>query len=82
MPPEPTLPQSKRSETVNIKPSAKEPVLPHAERVAELLRQGNTTEAARVHNEHLKAEFDRAKQGEVINLSDLMAAREQFDLAD
>lgn len=67
---------------MNTNPSAEEPGLPHAKRIAELLRRGTTTEAARVHNEHLKAEFDRAKQGEIINLSDLMAAREQFDLAD
>ena len=67
---------------MNTNPPSEGPVLPHTQRVAELLRRGNTTEAARVHNEHLKAEFERARQGTVINLSDLIAAKEQFDLAD
>lgn len=53
---------------------------PHTERIAQLLQRGNTVEAARLHNEHLKAEFDRSQQGAVINLSDLMAAQQEFHL--
>ena len=56
--------------------------LPHTERVADLLRRGNTTEAARLHNEHLEAEYNRSRDGTPINLSDLIAASEQFHLAE
>jgi Flp pilus assembly protein TadG len=47
-------------------------------RIARLLARGNTTEAARVHNQHLADQFAKAKAGAVINLSDLMAAKEEF----
>ena len=52
--------------------------LPHTMRIARLLARGNTTEAARVHNQHLADQFAKAKAGAVINLSDLMAAKEEF----
>lgn len=52
--------------------------LEHADRITELLRQGKRREAMAKHNAHVKAEFDRAKQGQVINLSDLMAGHEAF----
>lgn len=52
--------------------------LPHTMRIARLLAHGNTTEAARVHNQHLADQFAKAKAGAVINLSDLMAAKEEF----
>ena len=58
------------------------PILRHTDRVFELLKDGKKASAIAEHNAHVKAEFDRAKQGEVINLSDLMAAHEQIGLAD
>lgn len=54
------------------------PELPHTRHVASLLAKGNVTEARRLHNEHLQAEFKRAQEGETINLTDLMAAKEAF----
>ena len=52
--------------------------LRHTERVCRLIREGQTLEAADVHNAHVAAEFERARNGEVINLSDLLAAREEL----
>lgn len=51
-------------------------MLDHARRVEALLKEGRKAEAARLHNEHLAAEMDRARGGNVINLSDLMAAKD------
>ena len=54
----------------------------HTERVEALLRQGKRKEASELHNKHLTEQFAKAKQGEVINLSDLMAGKEAFILDD
>jgi uncharacterized protein YdaT len=56
--------------------------LPHAEYIAKQLRVGHRAEAIKAHNEHLDAEFARAKTGAVINLSDLMAGAEAFVIDD
>ncbi len=50
--------------------------LPHAAAVQRLLDEGRIQEAAELHNRHLEAELERARQGEPINLSDLIAAKE------
>jgi len=57
-------------------------MLPHTERMLALLREGQAKEAKRQHNAHVKAQFDAARQGQAINLSDLMAAKEEIDLAE
>ena len=54
--------------------------LDHARAIEALLRDGRKAEAAAAHNAHVAAEMDRARGGEVINLSDLMAAKETLDL--
>ena len=56
--------------------------LPHTERIAELLRAGKKLKAASLHNQRVKEQFKLAEQGEIINLSDLMAAKEELHLAD
>lgn len=53
--------------------------MPHTQRVDALLADGNVEEAKRVHTERVEEQFARAEQGETINLSDLMAAKEQID---
>jgi hypothetical protein len=67
--------------------------LPHTERIEQLLAMaqerreyGDAREAGeledkakRLHNAHVSAELERAKS-EPINLSDLMAARESFEV--
>ena len=53
--------------------------LKHTKRVRSLIDQGKLNEAAEVHNRHLKAEFARAQLGEVIELTDLVAAKEILD---
>lgn len=54
--------------------------LPHAQRTQDLLRKGRTGEAAKAHNARVTAELDRARNGETINLSDLMAAKEELHI--
>jgi len=54
----------------------------HTKRVCGLLDKGKKASAIAEHNAHVEAEFQRAKAGEVINLSDLIAASEQLHLAD
>lgn len=55
--------------------------LKHTKKIEELLAEGKGSEAAALHNAHVKKQFDKAKEGEVIVLSDLMAAKEVLDLA-
>lgn len=50
--------------------------LPHTKAVKRLLAQGDSDEAVRLHNARVKSEFEKAKEGEIINLSDLLAAKE------
>ena len=54
--------------------------LDHARRIEALLREGRKAEAAAAHNAYVAGEIDRAREGNVINLSDLMAAKETLDL--
>ena len=44
------------------------------------IEAGNVEAAMVIHNKHVDEQFEKAKRGEVINLSDLMAAKEQIDL--
>lgn len=55
--------------------------LRHTKKIEELLAEGKLSQAAALHNAHLKDQFEKAKTGEVINLSDLMAAKEILDQA-
>lgn len=54
--------------------------LPHTKRTQDLLAQGKRKDARKQHNARVKAELDRARAGETINLSDLMAAKDELDL--
>lgn len=51
----------------------------HATAVQSLLDDGKLQEAVELHNAHIKEQFDRARAGETINLSDLMAAKETLN---
>jgi hypothetical protein len=53
--------------------------LPHTHKIDEKLKKGELLDAAVEHNRTVKREFERAKAGETINLSDLMAAKEVLD---
>lgn len=44
--------------------------------VDKLIEEGKIDEAAEVHNATVKRVFERAEQGAIINLSDLMASHE------
>jgi hypothetical protein len=57
-------------------------MLEHAERVEALLRQGKRKEARALHSQHVESQFAKAKAGEVINLSDLIAGAEAFIIDD
>lgn len=50
--------------------------LPHTKRISDLLDRRRRNEAIEIHNAHVAKEIGRAKVGDVINLSDLMAAKE------
>lgn len=57
------------------------PSLTHTENVEAILQEGGDDarkHAAARHNAHVDAELERAKAGETINLTDLMAAKEQL----
>lgn len=54
--------------------------LEHTHQVERVLSEGRLKEDADLHNAHVKAQFDKANHGVVINLSDLMAAKEILDL--
>lgn len=53
----------------------------HATAVQALLDEGKFHEAVELHNAHIKDQFDRARAGETINLTDLMAAKQTLDEA-
>jgi hypothetical protein len=55
--------------------------LPHTHKIDEMLKKGDLLDAAVEHNKIVKQEFAKAKAGETINLSDLMAAKETLDQA-
>lgn len=55
-------------------------MLPHTERIAALLREGRVQEAKRLHHQRVHGQIRAARQGRVINLTDLMAAKEQIHL--
>ncbi len=59
-----------------------QPQLPHADLTQRLLRQGRRATAIKNHNARVHEQLDRARQGETINLSDLMAAREEIIVDD
>lgn len=48
----------------------------HATAVQSLLDDGKLQEAVELHNAHIKEQFERARAGETIDLTDLMAAKE------
>lgn len=55
--------------------------LKHTKRIRSMIEEGTSEEAAELHNRHLKAEFERARSGQVICLTDLMAAMEVLEEA-
>jgi hypothetical protein len=56
--------------------------LPHTKAVKGLLDKGECETAVSHHNAYVKREFAKAQAGTVINLSDLLAAKETLDQAD
>jgi hypothetical protein len=56
--------------------------LPHTKAVQDLLDKGERETAVSYHNAYVKREFAKAQAGTVINLSDLLAAKETLDQAD
>jgi len=57
-------------------------LLPHTSTVAALLRAGRVREAKALQNARVQQQFDKAKRGGLINLSDLMAGAEEIHLAE
>ena len=55
--------------------------LPLTRTTERLLKEGKIDEAKAFHTRAVKEQFDRAAQGEVINLSDLMASHEEINYA-
>jgi len=53
----------------------------HAVAVQSLLDEGKLQDAVELHNAHIKAQFERTRAGETINLSDLMAAKQTLNEA-
>jgi hypothetical protein len=54
--------------------------LAHTRRVKELLAQGRRVEAAALHNARVNDQLETARAGGVINLSDLIAAKEELEI--
>ena len=52
----------------------------HTERVKTLLNQGHAQAAQDTHNAHVTRMFEVAKAGGIINLTDLMAARDELHI--
>ncbi len=50
----------------------------HTEEIQILLKAGKIKEAMEKHNQNIKKEFKRAEKGEMINLTDLMASKEEI----
>lgn len=50
--------------------------LKHTRRIQSLVEQGRIEDAAGAHNRRVKSEIVRAKAGQVIELTDLIAAKE------
>lgn len=50
--------------------------LKHTKRTRSLVDKGRISEAAAAHNRKVKADIERAKSGQIIDLTDLMAAKE------
>jgi hypothetical protein len=55
--------------------------LAHTEAVKSLINEGKRKQAAELHNARVQDQFEKAKQGQTINLSDLIAAKEELELA-
>lgn len=53
-------------------------MLEHTEKIEALIKAGERKEAMKVHNAYVKSQFEKAQQGQVINLTDLMAGKEAF----
>ena len=53
---------------------------PLTDRIKALLRQGKRDEARRLREELTDEQFEKAKQGEIISLSDLIAAAESIHI--
>jgi hypothetical protein len=53
----------------------------HSQRIESLIEAGNLIDAIEVHNIHVKGQFAKARAGEVIDLTDLMAAKELLQQA-
>lgn len=59
---------------------SRESKLPHTDQIMRDLDKGDIAGAMQKHNAFVNSEFKRAEQGEVINLSDLLASKEEIDL--
>ena len=55
--------------------------LPLTERVQRLIREGKPEQAAQRHNTRLAQAKREAEEGKTINLSDLMASKQELDVA-
>lgn len=53
--------------------------LRHTKRISNLLDRRKRKEAIELHNAHVAEQFGRAKAGETIQLTDLMAAKEVLE---
>ena len=56
--------------------------LPHTTVVSYLLRAGRIHAAKVMHNARVRQQLEKARTGGIINLSDLMSAKEEIDLAE
>ncbi len=52
----------------------------HSQRIEMLIEAGKDAEAVEVHNAHVKEQFVKARAGETIDLTDMMAAKEILSL--
>lgn len=64
----------------NGPPASGEHLLPHAALIRRLLDEGRHAEARKRHTEQVDSELWRALNGASINLSDLLAAKDELEL--
>jgi hypothetical protein len=65
-----------------VEPPVAEGALSHVAAIKRLLGSGSRAEAHARHNQRVDAELWRAHQGELINLSDLLAAKDELEFED
>ena len=56
--------------------------LPHTDRIAQLIAEGKTEEALQLQADWEAGWFQKAQEGKILNLTDLLASAEQLHISE